>query len=257
MLWRGYALKNGTNPEAITYITDLFRKVSEDKSWLKFINNTSAQPVFLGHDKFTSMVNNDQQQAIKYLVKADILQQNIIPSSQKPFLAAGLLVLVFIVLLGLIYLFKRNWISSDTVIGTVLIFLSSYLYYLTLDFPVGKLAKTTGPASMPRLWIYGLLIFSIWLIIKSIRSSKQTETLAGRNISKALGLMGLMAAYILILDYLGYIISTFVFLISGTYLISYRKHLVIFLVTVGFIALSYLVFYKILQVSLPKGMIFQ
>ena len=257
VLWRGYALKKGTDPEAVRYLTDLFRKISQDEEWLRFIHNTSAQPVFIGHDEFTAMVQTNQQKAIKYLRMAGILSNAQSGGSRHRLLVAGLFFIGLLVSLGIIYRLKRAAISGDSVIALVLIFLSGYLYYLTLDFPAGKLAQTVGPASMPRLWIYGLFIFCLWLLIDKMRSPGQVDDSKRNNLKNPLGLIALMVAYLLVMDKVGYILSTFVFLISGSYLMSYRRHWIIFVAVSGFVILSYFAFYKVLQVPLPRGVLFE
>ena len=253
VLWRGYALKKGTNPAAVTFLDSLFRKISRDKDWLTYVNNTSANPVYLDHKAFTKMVNGDKAEAVKYLKLAGVLknvrQKN---STSKTGTTLGL-ALVFLIILLILYFFKRQWFKAEVVIGLLLIFLSGYLYWLTLDFPQGELSKTAGPAAMPRLWIYGLLLFSAILIVNTIRDKAASNLDNGRNLIQSVSLIGLMIAYLLIVGYLGYYISTTIFLISGAYLLGYRKHWIIAVSGLGFTLLSYLIFYKLLQVPLPLG----
>ncbi len=257
VLWRGFAVKRGTNTLAIRFLTDLFQKISQDSQWVAFVQSSAAQPVFYGHEEFTRMVKRDQKEAITYLQKAGILAGTSPHKSRSQRKVAVSLGMVFLLLLAGIFFFKREWISGDTIIACFLIFFTLFLYYLTLDFPKGKLASTVGPASMPRLWIYGLWLFSGWLIFQSLRGKTDPTENARGSVSLPLQLMGLMLAYLLVMKYVGYYLSTFVFLLAGSYLMKYRKHLVILTVVVGFVVFSYLIFYQVLQVPLPKGVWFE
>ncbi len=253
VLWRGYAVKKGTDAQAITFLTEFFRKVSQDSAWLKFVHSTAAQPVFWDHPTFTRHVNHDQKEAIKYLEKAGILKTAAPEKTKKQTRTALLLLALYGLVIGLTFAFKRQWISADTVIGLLLIFLGIFLYTLTLDFPKGKLTATVGPASMPRLWIYGLWFFSLWMIVTHIKNGKQIDAAPASQLRTPVLLAGLMLLYVILVPYLGYYITTFLFLIGGAYLLNYRRHVLIWATALSYILFSYVVFYKILQVPLPTG----
>ncbi len=250
VLWRGYAVRQGTNAAAINYLTDLFKKISKDSTWLHFVHSTAAQPVFFDHPQFTRMVNHDQKDAIKYLQKAGILKVTTRYTRNGYFKNAVLLGALYLFLLILIYFFKRKWFNGDIVIAGFFIFTGIYLYLLTFNFPAGKLASAVGPASIPRLWIYGLWFFNSWLIVRAVKHPEQKYDKQG-NVIIPLRLTILMIVYVLIIRVLGYYLSTLLFLITGAYILNYRKHALIFVVSVAYILFSYLVFYKILQVPLP------
>lgn len=253
VLWRGYALKRGTTPAAVEFLDALFQKISRDTDWLTYVKNTSANPVYLDHQAFTKMVNDDQAEAIKYLNLAGVLknvkQKN---SASKTGVTLGT-ALAFLILLLLLYFFKRQWFKAEAVIGLLLIFLSGYLYWLTMDFPQGELSKTAGPAAMPRLWIYGLILFSGILIVNTLRDKAALNIENGRNLYQSVSLIVLMMAYLFFMKYIGYYVSTTIFLMSGAYLLGYRKHWIIVASSLGFTLLSYLIFYRLLQVPLPLG----
>ncbi len=250
VLWRGYALKKGTDPQAVIYLTDLFKKITQDSNWVQFIRSTSAQPVLLSQKPFTAMVHKDQEQAVTYLQKAGILAKGVNKTDYSG--RNGIVsLLVFIILAASFFFFKREWFKAEILIPLFLIILSLFLYTLTGAFPSGKLSKTAGPAAMPRLWLYGLIFFNGWLLAQNIKNPQQEE--ARPNGRQALGLVGVMLVYLISLPYLGYYISTFIFLIVGSYLLRYRKHALILATAAGFTALSYLIFNQVLQVPLPLG----
>ncbi len=254
VLWRGYAIKQGASQEVIRYLTDLFQKVSADSEWIAYVKNTAAQPVFLGHEPFTEMVQKDQLEAMKYLRIAGILSDRVAVNPQGLVrIGFGLLGLFFLTLI-LLLAFKREWLTGEVTISLILIFGSVFLYFVTLNFPEGKLSKTAGPAAMPRMWIFGLVLFSSWLIVRVIRrpNEEKVTTDAGK-LFKSISLMALMVAYLIVMHWIGYYVATFLFLTAGMYLLSFRKHWLILLSSVVFVAFSYFVFWKVLQVPLPLG----
>ncbi len=254
VLWRGYAVKKGTNSQAIDYLNHLFYQISQDSTWLAFVHSTAAQPVFWNHQTFTQNVVRDQKEAIKYLEKAGILQSAAPQKIRKQLQLAGILAVAFLLLVLLVRQFKRDWLTSDFVIGLFMIFLGAYLYILTFDFPQGKLTATVGPASMPRLWIYALWIFSLWLIVLSLKNeAPSSNSTSAKQLKIPLRLVGLMLFYVLLVPLAGYYITTFLFLIAGAYALNYRKHLFIFATAGAYLLFSYLVFFKVLRVPLPLG----
>lgn len=256
VLWRGFAVRKGTDLTAIHYLTRLLQKVSRDSAWLAFLHQTSAQAVFYGHRQFERMILQDQQEAVKYLQKAGILAAAQ-GGAQNWRNWAVLLGGVYFFLLGLVYFLKREWLSGDTVIAGFLLVFSLFLFILTKDFPRGKLATSVGPASMPRLWIYGLWIFCTWLVFQTVRGKHSPKNSDSGNVRIPLGLVGLMFGYLLAIRYAGYYVSTVLFLSAGAYQLNYRKYWIIVVTVLGFVVLSYVIFYRILQVPLPRGMWFE
>ena len=70
MMWRGFAVKKGTDPKAVSYLVDLLHKVSKDERWGKFVRTMRLQSVFLEDEEFTQVVNRDAESSKTYLRKA-------------------------------------------------------------------------------------------------------------------------------------------------------------------------------------------
>ncbi|MEN8192478.1 MAG: tripartite tricarboxylate transporter substrate-binding protein [Bacteroidota bacterium] len=256
VLWRGFALKKGTDSEAEIFLKDIFKKVGEDTDWKKFIANSSANPVFWEKEEFTKIVNIDQKEALKYLTIAGVIGENAVKEKNNTGLVFGSLLFIYLLLLGIIYKTKNEWFVGDSVIAIGLLFLSGFVYYLTIEFPVGKLAGSVGPASMPRLWVYAFIFFSLWLLFDVIKNGRTIND-EKRNVKKSLGLVFLMTGYLLLMEYFGYYLTTFIFLISGMYWMSYKRPIIMVVVSGGFLLLSYLAINKLLQVPLPIGVLFE
>jgi tripartite-type tricarboxylate transporter receptor subunit TctC len=254
VLWRGFALKKGTPPKIKKILSELFAKIAADSAWINFVNNSSAVPVFYGEKEFTETVLQDQKKARYYLTKAGIMQADKEENDSN-----GLMFIISAALFIAIVIgakkFKPEIVNGETVIALVMIFISIIIYLLTLNFEAGKLSGSVGPSSIPRLWSIILAAFSIRLIFKNFRNP-QIDSDEKRNSVKTIGLIFLMATYLLIMNYLGYYISTGLFLILGMIWMNFKNYLVIALTTGGFLLMSYYIIQTLLQVPLPEGLLF-
>ncbi len=68
IMWRGFMTKKGIPSEAANFYNDLFSKMSRDSSWLSYINNLGANPIYYKSGQFTDIVEKD------YIVFADTLR---------------------------------------------------------------------------------------------------------------------------------------------------------------------------------------
>lgn len=145
---------------------------------------------------------------------------------------------------------KKTEYSGQTLIPLMMIVLSLVLWAATLVFPT----EDAGPALIPRLWIFWLVLLSTVLLVFCYTGTIDKDPKRGRFAFLGLGI-GLVVVYYFAMEYLGYFISSFLFLAIAMYMLSYRKPLTIFLVCSGWVVFSYLVFYKLLYIQLPLGFI--
>lgn len=153
------------------------------------------------------------------------------------------------IVLGFLYSKKKDY-SGQTIIPLAMIVLSLVLWVATLDFPT----EEAGPALIPHLWIFWLILLSIVLLFFCLTGNIDKDPKRGRIGFLGLG-VGLVVVYYFAMDYLGYFLSSFLFLATAMYMLSYRKPLTILLVCSGWVIFSYLVFYKFLYIQLPLGLI--
>lgn len=145
---------------------------------------------------------------------------------------------------------KRKEYTGQAIIPTVMIAFSLLLWAVTFSFP----SEEAGPALIPRLWMFWLVLLSSLLLGFCARGKTEKDPERGRFGFLLLG-VGLVIAYYFAMDYLGYFLSSFLFLAIVMYMLSYRKPLIIILVCSGWVIFSYLVFYKLLYIQLPLGFI--
>ena len=252
ILWRGFVAKKGIPAEALEYLTDLLKKVSEDPEWIQFIQQSGAKNVFISHNDFSQMVTDDQGNAKIYLEKADLLSHTtngkIVPSAVSGLIALAL----FLIILFYLYFMKKTLFNGDIIIPVSLIMISLFLFVETLSFPAGKIGGSAGPAVMPRLWIAGMVLFSIWLLFGAI-TKPSLQKQESNGLRKAISLAALMSLYIVATDFLGYYLSTFIFILLGVYIMSYKRYIIAFLFSLGFVIFSFFVFKIVLMVPLPTG----
>lgn len=74
VLWRGFAIKKGTDPKVIRFLEDLFRKVSKDPEWVKFCEKGNVIPVFDTGKDFAKIVEMQIAKDKKYLKYAGLLK---------------------------------------------------------------------------------------------------------------------------------------------------------------------------------------
>jgi len=138
------------------------------------------------------------------------------------------------------------------VIGFFLL-ISIVFYLQSFIFPV---SGEVGPAVVPRLWIFALVPLSLLLLVKTLRNKEGVEQ-AGPRVDIVLTFIGFLIVYLLVMNYVGYFLSTFIFMITGMIYLGYKNIKVMLITSATWIVFSYIIFYKILFVPLPLGKWFE
>jgi hypothetical protein len=134
------------------------------------------------------------------------------------------------------------------VIGFFLL-ISIVFYLQSFIFPV---SSEVGPAVIPRLWIFALVPLSLLLLVKTLRNKEGVED-AGPRVDIVLTFIGFLVVYLLVMNYIGYFLSTFIFMITGMIYLGYKNIKVMLITSATWNVFSYIIFYKILFVPLPLG----
>jgi len=165
-------------------------------------------------------------------------------------LIIGMVVIFFTVLLVTLRSAKREFAGRIVV---PVFFLEAAIIFLVilLNFPAKKQAGV-GAGVVPMLWIIGISGFSILLLVKALIGSEEKDPKRGR-IDVVLVSVGATILYLILIQYIGYFISSVLFLGGSMYYLTYRNWKVIAGVTAGWLLFSYFAFYKLLFVPLPTG----
>ena len=158
---------------------------------------------------------------------------------------------VLIVLLGIwiwVRFSGRRQYLGNILLPCCLIVVSLVFLVITFGFRV----EEAGPGLIPRLWIYLILILSGVVLWQTLRGREKAAPKIERPSLLALT-MAMLIGYFLVMPYIGYFLSTFVFIVVMLHLLSYRKRILIYVIAAGWVICSYLVFYKLLYIQLPLG----
>ena len=66
--------------------------------------------------------------------------------------------------------------------------------------------------------------------------------------------MAVFIGYFLVMPFLGYFLSTFIFIVLILHMLSYKKKGLSWLLAGGWVVFSYYLFYKLLYIQLPLGL---
>lgn len=128
------------------------------------------------------------------------------------------------------------------------ILLALVFWYSGKDLPMDP----SGPMSLPILWGSLLIIVSLLMIGQMIIKRKNTCHTFG-NLKKLFQVVIFIILYILGIQWIGYYISSFLFLMVIMIRLSIPRIWIAFTVSLGWLLFSYIVFNKILCILLPVG----
>lgn len=169
----------------------------------------------------------------------------------------GLWVLLAIMaafLVGMVPVVKRVFgkeYLGQSLILLGMLYLAGVFFFLSLWFRPPRLGGVPSTV-IPRIWIVGILLVVAYLFGR-IKTKHEEQDPASGDLRRVLMFTVSVVIYLLAMVFLGYYISSFLYLAYGMWSLSYRRWPVILGVTVGWVAASYFVFYRLLYVSLPRG----
>jgi putative tricarboxylic transport membrane protein len=155
--------------------------------------------------------------------------------------------------------------GRDARIGLGLVVLCGLVYWETLLIPSPPFVPI-GPAFYPRVIVLLLAGLAVWLIVESglagrARGARPPARPAGHapNYRLVAYCFSIFFAYIAALSVIGYLASTFLFVLALAWVMGPRQprqlpRLV--LLALGTTVLTFLVFEKYLYVFLPRGLLF-
>ena len=73
-MWRGFAVKKGTPPEAVKWLQDLVEKVAKDPEWKNFFEEQAIEVVAYRTDEFTKHVKTNLEDAQRYFKQFGIIK---------------------------------------------------------------------------------------------------------------------------------------------------------------------------------------
>lgn len=147
----------------------------------------------------------------------------------------------------------KVWTSS-----LFLIVISVLFSLASFKIGIGK-SREPGPGFLPLLTSLVLLLLSIIVLIKDLYVSDydkgEKNPFSPDHLRKPTGLIIILIGYILLLKFLGFLITTFLLIFMMLFVFDPNPKKIWKFIVIGVIAanLSFIVFYKWLQVQLPMG----
>lgn len=147
---------------------------------------------------------------------------------------------------------------ADIISGMVGILIGAYVLIVCHSYPEDFVMKI-GPAFFPEFLAWGLLIFSAILILQALlgKSIGEVEriSLRQKGIQRVLLALAGMIVYCAVLKPAGFIIATIPLIMFYMFLMGNRKKVQYLWVPVAITLGVYLVFEKVLVLSLPSGLL--
>ena len=165
------------------------------------------------------------------------------------------------IMVGLYYLFNSNK-KTKPVKGQLLVLcgmdLVTLLFYiLTFSLRISKLAKDAGatPRTMPRLWVLLMLFASVGAFFAILKQGAEQDKKFNKWVFALLVGVGSIFSVILF-NYIGYYLSSAIFIVLVMYAMGERNKLQLILTPVIWCVFTYVIFYRLLFIKLPFGLLF-
>jgi putative tricarboxylic transport membrane protein len=150
---------------------------------------------------------------------------------------------------------------TDRVIFVCTLILAGVYIYATEQLPSLEIGDPLGPKAFPRLLTIGLVITAIVLLIEIVRGRKTAAPAAAAEPSDRRAYLVVAAVvvwtflYFLVFETLGFVVATAIYLLVLTAYFNRGKWVANVLTSVLFSLCSYLMFTKLLGVTLAPGIL--
>ena len=156
---------------------------------------------------------------------------------------------------------------ANLVASVILLVFEIWAYVQTLGFKVVKKAAVQ-PATFPQIMCFGMIVFTIVLLIQSVLKLKKADpddpmmeaagslnALKNKGVQAGLFVIVLCIAYAALFEVLGYVLVSTLIAAIIMWLIGKRDMKQVVLVSVLVPLLMWFVFYKLLTVNIPMGVL--
>ena len=115
---------------------------------------------------------------------------------------------------------------GDLAFGGATLVIGVAYYFMATAVPVSRLADAIGPQGLPKVYALMLVALSLILVLASLRKrfasrsprgSEARERPAARSLLRAVGMLVIGAAYIVVVPWLGYLLAISVLIFATTY----------------------------------------
>lgn len=144
---------------------------------------------------------------------------------------------------------------ANIIISITLLGFSVFYAFLIAKLPDRNLPNTLGADFVPWVLTGMLTVLSLALLAEAIvsKNNQIRVSLPKRDLLGITGLLILIALYVKLMSYLGFVLVSIVFLALLTWFAGSRKPLGICVFSIATTAAVYLLFHKFFNVQLPTG----
>jgi putative tricarboxylic transport membrane protein len=154
--------------------------------------------------------------------------------------------------------------NRDLVFGSATLAVAAVYYSLTSTIPQSQLADPIGPQGLPTTYAIVLAVLSIVLIARSLRTANREPAnpeptnhripAPGSRIPRVLGMLLIGVAYIIVVPYLGYLVSVAMLITATTYFQGGQVNGRTLVVALSGAALFWVLFIWLLRIQYPAGL---
>ena len=147
---------------------------------------------------------------------------------------------------------------ANMIVSFALLAFAGCYAFLIARLPDRNLPNTLGPAFVPWVLAGILVLLSLLLLIGAISSKNDDRkvSLPKKDLWGIVGLLALIAAYIKMMHYFGFVSASILFLALLTWFSGSRKPFGIFIFSVSTTLAVYFLFHNFFNVQLPAGILF-
>lgn len=165
------------------------------------------------------------------------------------------------VMIGLYFLFnsikRTKPVKGQLLVLCGMDLVTLLFYILTFSLRISKLAKDAGatPRTVPRLWALLMLLASIGAFAAILKQGAEPDVKFNKWVFALLVGVGSIFS-VMLFNYIGYYLSSAAFIVLVMYAMGERNKLQLILTPVIWCVFTYIVFYKMLFIKLPFGLLF-
>ena len=154
----------------------------------------------------------------------------------------------------------ENRFTKDTIMGVFSVVIGSVYLISTTTIPITAAGDQVGPRVFPYIIAVLVIGCGLWLLAKEFLSKNRQSFswgfIADRWVwVRILLTMAAGICYGLVLDGLGYLIATFLFMIVVCEMINVGRHGQNLIIATGFPIVTFVSFALLLKLSLPRGIL--
>ncbi|MGN0850295.1 MAG: tripartite tricarboxylate transporter TctB family protein [Candidatus Ornithospirochaeta sp.] len=165
-----------------------------------------------------------------------------------------------LILTGLYFVFnafeRTRKVKLQLLVLSAMDLVTLLFFLLTFNLRISKLAAESGatPRTMPRLWALFMLFISIGAFFAIVKAGKEDEKFHRWAFALLVAVGSIFS--VLMFKYIGYYVSSAVFILVVMIAMGERNKWQLILTPIIWCVFTYLVFYKMLYIKLPFGTLF-